>query len=358
MALDHWHSAVANRERYGLDVLTVGDSWGEGQGASTIANRWLDRLRDQLRTALTPSWIIPGGVGYVPAVYTVPGASQPWSYTGTTSTMSAFGLGRRCVKVAAGGTASLTFTGDAVDVYYAQGGYGASFTWRLDTGPGAPSGVVTQPIHTGTRAFNIDGHVLPIRGFWPPGVHTLTLEVSGAIPSTALYLGGAGVWSGDAPPGKGVRTWDGSHSGYDTQQMLASQPNWLAMLQRGHIRPDVSIIALGINDYGHKNTTAAAYGDRLGQLITHLRRHNRVTGSVIVCAMPQRSVVADAVEPWPAFRDAAFAAAAKHNAHLFDVGTVIPDYLSGHPLWADSVHVNDAGHALIADALAAELLTA
>ena len=67
-ALTPWMSGLANRHYARCNVVCVGDSITEGQGADTADRRWLARLRDNLRTRFQTTGVTGGGRGFLGAV--------------------------------------------------------------------------------------------------------------------------------------------------------------------------------------------------------------------------------------------------------------------------------------------------
>ena len=348
--LKAWFEAIKVRDRLGLDILVVGDSWGEGQGATYISNRWLDKLKPLLRAQLTPS-SIPGGYGFVPGYYALSGYTQPWATTGTVTQQESFGLGYRQLRLDPNATMSYTFSGTGCDLFYAIGNTGGTFRWTIDGGSGSST---KSPIATNSGSLNYGGNVLSLRGL-PAGSHTLQLTQT-ATASQYAYVEGIAVYNGDAVGGKGLRVWDASHYGYDTSQMLGGTGNLWGSIAA--VPASLVMVPLGINDWRHKAVTPAQYATNLTNLVTTLRQHVARDASIMLWTMPETTTVTSPLAPWADFKAQVATVAANVGAYVFDASAIVPNYTgTDKTRWnADGIHPNDAGHQALANALATVLL--
>ena len=108
-------------------ILYVGDSFIQGEGASTRLNRWADSLMSALRSRYG---ITGSGVGLTPYYYnTYLSVSAGWRHPGqpTMHTPPSWFVtqGNRGVQLGGGEYVEWTVSGDFVDVVYAQGNTGA-----------------------------------------------------------------------------------------------------------------------------------------------------------------------------------------------------------------------------------------
>jgi lysophospholipase L1-like esterase len=344
-----WRAALGARATTPVDILPIGDSLVEGQGASASTKRWTDLLRDDLRTRFQPAGVT-GGEGYVPGFYVVPGITDRWVTTGTVAMREDLGgLGERTLVVAAGGTAELTFNGTGIDHLYEKGPVAGTFSWKIDAGSAtnvnAASGTLSG------------GNVVQVRGL-SAASHTLTITAV----SSNTYIEGAMVYNGDESAG--IRMWGAGHSGWQSDDLAnTGSVDWFESVTP--VQPDLVIIHLGLNDFGSQSQariSPTAMKTNIATLLTNVRAKCTIPPSVVLAIPYERFLpTGTLLAPWSDYRTAlAEAAAADGNVALLDLGNVIGTFNPTDPYSlsaGDGVHPNDRGYRAIADAFTA-LLTA
>ncbi|QFQ88275.1 hypothetical protein F8A10_12220 [Paracoccus kondratievae] len=110
------------------------------------------------------------------------------------------------------------------------------------------------------------------------------------------------------------------------------------------IDPDLVIINLGTNDYRNAYSTVATYIEGLTAFITMIRAWVPDVGILIV--VPPQSDGA-AVTPLSAYRDAAYRLAIENGCEFLNLLDSWGPYGGG--LWADALHLNEAGSLAYAD---------
>ena len=337
--LGQWRAALANRAAAGPKAVVVGDSWGEGAGASTIMNRWLDRLTTRLRGTFNGS--VVGGAQYVPGFYASSlSGTNPWVVTGGGTSSAWMGLGLRVRVVSSGGTATITRVCTGVDIYVSRGGNSGSISYTIDGG-------TAVAVTLGPSTPELHSVVVPIRNL-SAASHTLVITATGG----ALLLEGGFFYNGDET--LGVKVWDGSRIRYTTGDYLADQ-DWADALTT--IQPALVVLALGINDYQVTpgKVSAATYQANLTALLALIRSKITLPPSIILWVPTEAKAGDGFLSPYTDFVTAARAAAQDDGkVTVFEADKLIPDistalldtygYGSG-----DFYHVNDKGHQALAD---------
>lgn len=328
--LTRWRAALSAGS---ADILTVGDSITEGTGASARENRWSSLLRDIYRSELG----IAGGRGYVPVRYKA-GPGGGWDTT-LTLWASDFGLGHRVVRLdSAGDTATLTFTGTAVDIMFTGSATTGEFTYHIDAcGPFTVDTARTTLQSDFVRVLCAGG-----------GSHTLTVEHA----SGNVYLEGGMVYDGDETDG--VRLWDGGRSGATTDQFsTATTPLWETILP--HVTPDLLIMCIGTNDWGTSGNSPTVAADNIVDTVNLIRTYAPVSPSVLIVAEYERDpTTATQLAPWSQYVSAILAAAGTLtdctvlNLHR-TFGTIRTAAQNHLGLLSDLIHPSDVGHVLMAN---------
>ncbi|MCW3041542.1 MAG: hypothetical protein JWM31_3447, partial [Solirubrobacterales bacterium] len=155
--LCQFRSQLARRESTAVDVVLMGHSLIEGEGATAMAKRGNDRFRDIMRTRF-PVAGVTGGYGYIP----IRVASTTWSLSpyittsgGTASSAYGFGIGSYFVNAAAAKVVLSTIACTAIDVIYIQGG-GGTFSTKVD-GVANGDSVATVGSPTKQKAYRVPG---------------------------------------------------------------------------------------------------------------------------------------------------------------------------------------------------------
>lgn len=339
------YTALSDVATAPFDILVVGDSVGEGTGASALDKRWIDRLQEKLRALYPVTGVPQAQPTYIPSYYSmdVPLDWVIWESPETTAGVTLiddYGIGGRSVQLNAAGE-KITFAGSGtkVQVFYLKSDFfAAEFEIRIDGG---------APVTVDCYDLTAIGGVAAAwtSGTLSAGSHTVEVAFKNTRPGNSAFILGAKFYDGDL--GKGVHVWDGSHGGWTAyiHQMKNLTHHQL-------IDPDLLIVALGFND-------AAAYGPGefgayLWDLVYDLRASAGWDVPTIIVALYnpkaaeagwQHGVWADYVQ------DMREAAEALPACDFLDLTPIMPDTWTDPTLYADLVHPNDAGHELIASSI-------
>lgn len=329
-AMFPWYAVVGKRATTPLDVLFIGDSITEGQGVTTLADRYTAKTIVALRKALGS---VAGGDGYV-AGYMKQNTigTGLWTYTGAPTQNATYGLGRRSMNLVAGTAMSRTFVGTGLLLFYYRL-TSASFSYSIDGGAATTVASGTA----GEQTVSVTGLAA--------GSHTVTVsQVSGAP-----IIEGAFFYNGDET--SGVRHWDGSKFGTYTSQFTPAPPNWMDPLVT--INPAVIVSAWMTNDVSVYD--APTYQTQTQTLITNLRTKSPNSLIVLLIPYPKTTV---GLSSWADYVAASRAvASANANVVVCNIGqrvpTVSPDT---YGLMYDAVHGNAGMYQLMADSLGKFLL--
>jgi lysophospholipase L1-like esterase len=350
-SLARWRGALAKRETRPADVVVVGDSITEGLGVPDDA-RWISQLRRDLQRS-NPAGA-PGGEGYIPAWHVGrppsndPGWVQRWSLQGFPAwTDSGFGLGRRAVVIDnMNETASITVTGDRLWV---------SFTAGPDQG-------LMRVLVDGTIPAIVDTYapVTQSGRVWDSGPLARgnhSVEVADVLGSRVV-LDGITAFDGDggspSDHGRGIRMWDGGHSGATAGFYAAGAAHWADGLDV--IRPDLVIIELGANDQSFA-VGADRFRANLSQMVDTIRASATAGGAVApsVALMPVFAASNRSAAEWERYRAAMFAVATAKGCAVLDVWTSlhqVPAVPTTDGLFMDTIHPNLAGSRWLGDLVA------
>lgn len=326
-----FHAALANRNTGPVDIVAIGDSVIAGAQASTLNKRWLSLLRDQLRASYQPAGVT-GGDGYLQIDTTY---NSPWTLVSTTTPATPSGLGQGAKNFPAAATASMTFTGTAIDVFYMKQSGGGTFSVVIDGG--AATNIVTS------NASEVNG-VAQRFGSLAAASHTLVITgVSGTS-----QVEGVMVYNGDET--KGIRIWDGGRTGATTS-VYAANTKYIGPVTT--IQPSLVVLFLGINNY-RNNQTIGTTGTALSDIALNCRAACTVPPSVLVCA-PYLPAIGSGVQGFQNYYNQIYAA-----AQILGDADVLDLYWKFGPavqtnalalLNADLVHPSDKGYQFIADAM-------
>lgn len=348
-ALRVFYAALADRRSNPCNIVVMGDSMTEGQGATAWGNRWVDRFRDQMRQKF-PVTGVTGGVGYISTTNGLSGVSSsifPVAHSGTVTTNSQSGPKKRSRAFSASGhITTWTVVGTAVDLVYWQGTSTGTVKWSVDGGSTTNQSTVGGSSASGTT-FRIS--------LGTAGVHTVTVEwVSGTS-----YIEGLIVYNGDETTG--VRVHEAGRSGFSAYQWdQVNHENASTAWARavGQLNPHLLIIALGINDWAQSTAnggaagTAADYKTYLKSLIADVRSNTTIDPSIMLLsyATPNASPY-DTAYSFEQYADVCEQIAAEDaEVCTLNLGLRIPK-VSGDALslYSDTTHFTDKGHALAAD---------
>jgi lysophospholipase L1-like esterase len=344
-SLRGWWVALGQRGTRRADIAVIGDSITCGNGASAHSNRWVERLAAQLRQRLA---LPTGGRGYISAqnsgvtTYTWPAALSG----GAAVAGNQWGPNKSIVALsAAGQTITYQLAGTSCDVMYLRGTGLGTFSYSVDGG--AVTNIVT------TNASNVDGTVTRVV-LGAAGAHTLTLTwVAGTN-----FVEGVIEYNGDETSGLIVH--DCGHGGTTTNDWAVQTggstptygyPNALATLS-----PDLVIALLGANDVS-TSVPLATYQSNW-PLIMSLVKAKLATPLPPVLYV-SLAAPAGLTTAWQPYMNSLYGvSSAQGQAAVADLRLRVPnvDDVPNWGIYFDSVHPNDAGHALIADALERVLL--
>lgn len=352
-ALIPWMSGLANRHYARCNVVCLGDSITEGQGADTVERRWIARLRDNLRSQFQTSGLSNGGRGFLGASNSGQVSfSWPATITGSPATGATLGPKSQFLQLnASGQSVSYILTGDSADIMWTQVPFGGTFSWAVDGG---------SATNISTNGGSIaDGRLTHI-SLGAAGQHTLTLTwVSGNS-----NIDGVTEFNGDYS--LGIQVHDAAHYGWQTS-------NWASVTANGAagpaaaiaaLSPSLIIISLGFNDQ-FANVTPQTFAANITTIISQLRTQlANPLPSIILNMYPPRTGQSGYTYPWAEYVNAAWEVA---NADTAGPGatslvTVMDFTLGGrmpgadtdsYALWpaGDLVHPSNKGHSMIADQL-------
>lgn len=336
-ALWAWTAALAGRDSAPVRILWgPGDSITEGQGATTVADRFVDRVMDQLRTRFPVTGSVRGD--YQPGYYAAPGLTDPWTFAGApNSGGTSFGLGRRSVVLTATGQSmSRSVQGTSVVILHAGAPSTGSYRYSIDGG----TPVTVNTVRAGGNLGGIGTSVtLP-----NTSAHTLLIEwVSGTV-----YLEGAFVHNGTET--KGFQSWEASHYGYRTSD-YTSNLGWADTV--GTVQPQLVVMGLLTNDYGNQVTPATNLTN-LRSLIATVKAKCTLPPSFVLLNMYETAATTP-VAPFSEYLANGYALAAEDpmNVTVLDLSTRMPaaptDVLGLYE--GTKVHPTNKGAAVIADAL-------
>jgi lysophospholipase L1-like esterase len=353
-ALQAWYAGLANRHFARANVVCLGDSITEGQGATAADYRWLARLRDQLRAKFPTLGLTGGGRGLL-GPQSSGEFSFPWPATPSGAVGSGNTLGPKASFVQFSGAAqtlSYTLSGDSADIMWTQVGFGGTFSWSVDGG-GATSVSTNGASTLGGRLTHIS--------LGSAGAHTLLLSrVSGTSD-----IEGVTEFNGDYA--SGIQVHDAGHYGWQTN-------NWTSVVASANdvsasiaaLAPRLVIIALGVNDQ-FSGVAPATYQANLTAIIAGLRGAQTAPyPSIVLCMYPPRQGQSGYAFPWSQYIAAAYNVAAADTAGVGGTSLVtIMDFTLGpralgadtdiYGIWqpGDTVHPSNLGHSMLADAIAA-----
>lgn len=248
-ALAPWYAALANRDNAPAKIMTITDSTFHF-GASTWAQTTPERVRALLQAKYPTTGVATPGVGYVPA-YKNLAPTLPGVQSGGTGFTTGAGLGMEHYNIHNPGTAQyreLTFDGDAVRVWYGKSNY------LVHQAIVSIDGVDQAPNLSSTNGIayppQVDGDGYYADYSFAAGTHTIRVR---AVTAFAFILDGIEVFNGDQS--KGIHVYNAGRSGGKASQYAgaAGDRHWE---HAAVIKPQLWVVALGINDELDADTTA------------------------------------------------------------------------------------------------------
>ena len=241
-----WDAALAETDTASARWLALGDSLTEGQGASSVENRWIDLTRDALQQRYAVDGVT-GGVGYRPGVYAVYGPDSTWAawqtdQTAVTPDYTTPSLGYRSVDLEPGSSVTYQVTGSDLDLWWSPGG--GPFRYLVD-------GVEGAPVDTSAAgASDAEGGAGPVAGAGvttvsglESAVHTVTVFVDPDAPAGFVF---EGITAFDGDRDRGVTLFDSAHTGATVADFTADLDGFLSKVAAA--QPDLVTITLGAND--------------------------------------------------------------------------------------------------------------
>lgn len=340
-ALRRWSAALAGAATTPVDILCIGDSITEGANSTTLATRWTDQMREQLR-ALIPVPGVSGGLNYLPVRYVTTTFPASMAVSGAPA-QSSYGLGARSYDLTTTTPVlTATVTGTGFRVYYVRSATVGVASYSID---GATA--VTFTTSTGNLGRIDTQASTAIIPFATRGTHTVALKyVSGG---TATFEGLV-VYDGDET--KGVRVWEGGYYGLSTSNIVTN----IALGLYGFddritaIQPAAVVIQFGTNDCATTagNLSSATYKTNMLSIIAHVKSACTIAPSIVLMAMYRPNVTF--VEPWGNYVQVLYdiAAADPTNVCVLDLTPRFPP-VSGDVLglYSDAIHPSDTGQTSI-----------
>lgn len=324
-----------------VNIVVIGDSNGEGQGAVVESKRWVAVLQDRLRAAAD---ITGAPVGFLPPAYggsaLSPAASViDLSNPGATTTLDIrYGLGARGRQYAKGAFSTWTAFFTSFKIHYAKDAFGVNALITVD-------GVAQTAFSCNGTA---SGGFTASYGPFSEGQHTIKVQCSDLTVGFIITLEGVSFSQGDETVG--LTVYDGSKFGTVTDSFGAEHAKSVASLS-----PTALIFAQGINDT--LIYTAAQSQARLSTLIsTTSAGASASPHSKIVLIHPGRSEAT--LEPYANYVAGWVAAAGANDAHVIDLASAMFPAGSPHSAayFADTVHYSQAGHELVGETVSGVLL--
>jgi lysophospholipase L1-like esterase len=326
-----WYRALANRASAPAKWTGIGDSLTEGQGATSIDKTWASIVFKTLRNNY-PVLNVPGGFGYRPGQYNVYAPDSTWTnwYSATSGTINQYdagaGPGYRMTFLAQNASRTYPFFGTDIDVWVNNSGG----TIRYSIDGGAATDVPTA---------NDGGMTISSKSGLTRGQHSITITT----PSSAgASFSGFMIYDGDRT--KGLQYYEGSHSGAKTSLYLSDLPHFLQNMQT--IAPSLITISIGDNDSGADGVATV-----MNNVITLAGALSDLPGSPsIVFIAPYFFGTGTTVSSQAQYNEGYKIITQAIGATLLDMSTMVPTTdTSGTGYYStDAIHLNNTGHAFIA----------
>ncbi|HSD55533.1 MAG TPA: SGNH/GDSL hydrolase family protein [Candidatus Saccharimonadales bacterium] len=348
-----WMSSLADRHYARCNVVCIGDSITEGQGADTSDRRWIARLRDNLRTRFQTTGLSGGGRGFLGAANSGEVSfTWPATITGSPTPASTLGPKSQFMQLNATGQAiSYALNGTSADIMWTQVPFGGTFSWAVDGG-----GATNVSTNGGSI---VDGRITHI-SLGSSGAHTLTL----AWVSGSSNIDGVTEFNNDYT--SGIQVHDAGHYGWQTSNWVTATTSATAgpAAAIAALSPSAIIISLGVNDQ-FAGVTPAAFTTNLTTIISQVRAAlPDPKPSIILNMYPPRTGQNGYTYPWSQYVAAAWSIASADTGGPNSTSLVsVMDFTAGsrmpgadsdvYTLWpgGDLVHPSNKGHSFIADQL-------
>lgn len=342
-AMTAWRAARGARDLSPARALFIGDSRTEGEGATTLARRWQNRLADILREryplqSATPKY---SPANYYPVRYVSPTLANLTPWTGTpTSSPNNLGLGTRVVTLAAGATLTLTLSGafaaTSAKIAYVQTSAASSFSYALDGG-------TATTVNSGGGL--VDGRTIALNGLGGTAHTVVVTGVTGTV-----YIAGVFVYNGEEAAG--LQFFDGGHHGIRSgTAMQGGATAYTATV--ASVDPHLVMVAIGTNDYGG-NIDPESYRTSMTALLNAIVAGCTLPPTIVIVIDPPRG--GTFTYPWASYVQVMRDLQAVDPAHrtILDLNARMPALSDNtYSLYrTDTIHEADRGHAFRADVLA------
>lgn len=320
-------------EARNANIVVIGDSNGEGQGATLVDNRWVTKLQAQLRTR----YGISGGVGFLPTWYLAAITPAPMTQFasgggGVFIVDTRYGFGGRSMLYSKANELRITQPMTSFTLHYAKDPLGVNTNVFVDN---VSVGSVSN---NGTAG---GGFGQTFSGF-SAGTHTIRLVNSDPVVGFGSLVEGVTIRSGDE--GQRIDVVDASHSAWSTTDVTDEHMKPLAVSP-----PDAIIFAHGTNDAALRTpaqylTQLRALRDRAHARVPSGRRYSR-----IFLGMPERADTVWNLAPWGEYiKIMRQVAAETPYGYFLNLSDSIPHGSTPSGMYSDLVHLSITGHAAAA----------
>jgi len=343
------------------NVLWVGDSIGEGfNGSPGDAGTYEQIMVKRFAANLAQAANVQGRVGEYVVAYRGSARSPRFSFTGTTSPNTvgtkSKGLGLQAVTMLSGATATLTFTGTGVQIFYRRRNVpGGSMVFTITDSnstvvASGTLGTVTTAI--GTNAENVaqTGASSLTRG-----TYTLTVTASGG----AIVLDGAYVYDGDE--NQGVRVFNSSLYGTNFDDWVSQGSSSLGtdawQILRTNVQEGDSVangleVSLVVVALGSNQIVATDFTSTVSTMITNIINAVVAGGnpapSFALLVPPSNTQQTDS--DWATRLTELYSAASTNNWAIWDWAELTGSVKTDPFGWTnDQLHPTNAGHVAVGD---------
>lgn len=338
--------AVARTGGLSVTLLILADSRARNS-AGRWRNAWPDRLLRRLMGATphSPGFLPPSQNTF--SGVTDPdwaGGDNPWTYAGSISPNGTYGVGYHAVNVpSGGGSATITYFGDRIFVYYVQNPTGpTAATVTLDGTSVGPLDANDAATVAGKQAqYGTSGNY---------GFHTLVITPNDGT----LVLEGVQWYDRDAPffNTASIQLIDGSHAGFNLSPWgVGSNNNWSAMFQNGDGFMGGGLIMFDTNDIGAGRTPTQWENDLCAVAGFMDTRLGSQEFSWLICHLPLPPSQVTTGLAYVAASKSAVSRIGSHRAAVLDLAALRPGRVWGGDLSGDTSHPNDPGHYWVADVI-------
>ncbi|WP_181276012.1 GDSL-type esterase/lipase family protein [Brevibacterium oceani] len=342
------------------NIVMVGDSITEGVGASHTDNRWQTLVQERLS---------PSGAQYpfIPTDSQAPTPGFPVTKGGSvqrTTNAYRWGFGWRTAVIydhttdnTDPGYVEFSFTGTSAEVAFVSETSTAIAEISVDGGEPVLFDT-NKTAHSGTADYGLTWSTGPLTA----GQHTVRVTRSATTPysSRSVYIEGMLSYSGDEDTG--TRLIDAAKAGISTAWWTVDANRLTGLVGTPEVPGafstldsiDLVCLNLGTNDY-RVGVTVAEYKQHYEDFIAAARTAG-YSGRFLLIGMYQ---AADRdTELWDDYHQAMQEiAATESGVDYFDLRPVVPGPDEAPDNYADVSHPNDAGHAVMADAIEARIRT-